>query len=358
MKNTLLLPNGSPKPATISDVARAAGVAKTTVSYALSGKGQISPQTRELVLQTAKELGFEPNLHAQRLSNGRCKTTVGLFSLYLDMGVGAQKIRAIQGLLLRRGYHMPIHTCGYYQEDAELQVSMLAELRRTRPVAIICNTMGLSAGALAELRRHQAEGGVLVCYDYPLDLDCDQVIFDREDNTYQAARHLLELGHRRLGHATHNSLQSGDARTRGFARALKEFGLSLEDAWAFGADQPLDYEAGGRAIAQRFLSLPQGERPTGVCIVNDYAALAFMAEVSSAGLRVPEDVSVVGHDDLFLANSFSPPLTTSAHPTQALAEKIVELLCSRLDGASTLPPRRITVCGELKVRQSTCPPID
>ena len=203
----------------------------------------------------------------------------------------------IQGLLSRQGLQAPLFTCGYDYKNREAQAWLIDNLIRQRPRAIICNTQSLNAAAIEELRLYQEEGGLVVCYDFPIDLECDQVIFDREDNTYQAARHLAQWGHRRVGLAVHHFLQKDDARCKGYGRALDEAGLKPRDEWLFEGAQHLDYEAGGQEIAAQFLRLRRSSRPTAMCIVNDQAALAFIAELMQAGVRVPDDVSVVGHDN-------------------------------------------------------------
>lgn len=349
-------PNGAglKKSPTIQDVARAANVAKATASYALSGKGHLSPATREHVLRAARQLGFEPNVHAQRLSNGHSHDMICLFSLYLDLGVGAQKMQVIQTLLSQSGHQVPIYTCGYNHQDEALQKSLMFGLRRQRPRAVICNTQDLGEGAREELALMQREGTLLACYDYELDLPCDQVIFDRDDNTYQTARFLLQSGHRQIAFLHHMRHLENGPRSRGFERALAEAGLKPEPGQYFSADC-LDYEEGGQRMAQWYLGLPHAKRPTGVCILNDFAAHAFITEVRAAGIAVPQQLSVVSHDDLPVARYGATPLTSVSHPATEIARQTARLLESRLVGEYSGPPRKVMVRGELKVRQSSAP---
>lgn len=345
------------KPITIQDVAQAAGVAKTTASYALSGKGQLSSATRESVIKVAHELGFEPNFHAQRLSNGRCHDTIAIFASRLDLGVLAQKVQLIQRALVREGYRAPVFAGGYDVDNQpvseEETKALLADVRRQKPVAVIVNSPSLGDAAWDELRRLCDEGGALVLYDHEFpqqsaQLQCDTVIFDREDNTYQAARHLLELGHRELGLFMPGQQQNFPFHPRfcGFARALSDFGLKPNVDWFFCGGQ---YEAGGATLAKRFLELSR--RPSGMCIINDDAAVAFIAELGRAGVKVPDEVSVVSHDDLPIARYFPIQLTTVSHPVEEIAEAVVQILLERLRSPQKSPQTRV-LRGQLYARQS------
>ncbi|MBC8101727.1 MAG: LacI family DNA-binding transcriptional regulator [Cytophagales bacterium] len=335
--------------ATINDVAAAAGVTKATVSLTLSGKRQPSPETRDAILRAAHDLGYEPNPNARSLATGRRDTTVGLFALYLDFGVATHKIGIIQSRLGAQGFQVPLYTGGYGQNIGKpAQIALLREVLRSRPRAIICHTEILNPETRQDLKRFQEEGGFVVGYDYPDMLDCDQVILDREDNTYQAARHLLEGGHRRIGFYLPGPLKPGHPREVGFRRALAEFDAAVEERWIFHGGE---YMEGGARLASAFLAL--SDRPTAMCIVNDEAAAAFIAEIGRNGLRVPENVSVVSHDDIAIARYSPVRLTAVSHPVEAIAQTVVDLMLDRLTERFTGPARRVFVRGKLTIRESS-----
>ncbi len=348
----------SEKAMTLEDLASTLGMSRSSVSRAFTGNGRIAPQTREKVLKAARELGYQPNLHAQRLAGGRCQNTIGLFSLGLDYGVTTQKIKLIQQLLSDQGFHVPLYAYSDYTSVAVVkQAELMSVLRRQQPRAIVCASRGLEPDALLELKKYHDEGGIVVCYDYPIELDCDQVIFDREDNNYQAARHLLELGHRDLGLYIEGE-QTPDpempligSRVAGFERALGEYGAPVNEAWKFhGAGA----EEGRALLARQFLALSQ--RPMGVCIVNDRAATTFVNEVQRAGVKVPTDVSVVCHDDQPVASYGAVRLSSATHPAQEIAQSVIELLSSRFDGSYPGEARRKWVRGSFIERDSTSAP--
>lgn len=336
----------------LQDIARHLGVHPMTVSRALSNNSRISEATRESVRIAAEEMGYRPNLTARSLRQGRNSKSVPLFAAFLDAGLNTQKIEAIQSLLSAEGYETPIHSCGFHNQMGPLQAEMLASLRAAQPAAIVCNSMLLTPPALEELRAWTAAKGVAVMYDHDFDIDCDRVIFDRIDASKKAVNHLLELGHTRIGYAHHSSVHGVDPRKLGVEQALGENGLRLADRWTLRADQPNKHTQGGCELAQQFLALPVAERPTALCIVNDLVALAFIAEVQKNGVRVPEDLSVVAHDDQPFAEFASVPLTTVTHPAEVIAQQVVRVLKERLAG-STEPAQRVVVQGQLIARASS-----
>jgi DNA-binding LacI/PurR family transcriptional regulator len=332
---------------TLMDVALASGTSKGTASRALRDHGYVAAETRAAVLEAAKKLGFQANPHARRLSNGRCHDTIGLFALGLDSGVGIKKLQMVQHLLSARGFDVPVYA---YIEGSNLvvdEVELLRALCLQRPRAIVWGPSAMTATAVEELQRYQDSGGIVLSYDHSTPLACDQVLFDRRDNTYQAARHLLELGHRKVGF--YNVHTINPVRLEGFEKALQEFGLKMNGNWLFSGG--ID-EDGGAHLAQLYLEMPESERPTALCVVNDASAAAFIAEVGRQGIRVPEDVSIVGHDDLPVAKYSPLRISTVSHPVEEITRHVVELLCSRLENSRPSSPQTIVVKGSLVARES------
>ena len=355
MKSEALL---SPNPVTrrtvvrLSDVAQHMGVHPVTVSRALSGNGGMSESTRATIVKAAEELGYRPNVAARSLRKGHNPKLVALFAGYLDSGKNTQKLEAIQNLLGAEGYETPIHSCGFHNQTGPLQTEMLAGLRTQRPAAIVCNTLLLTPPALQELSSWIEEGGTTVIYDHDVEVACDRVVFDREDAGYRAARHLLDLGHTRIGYAHHSTVHGGDERLLGVRRALGEAGLALREGWVLRADEPTDHVLGGRGLAAQFLALPVAERPSALSIVNDLAAMAFISRLGENGIRVPQDLSIVAHDDQPFAAFAAVPLTAVSHPAGEIARHVVRLLLARLRGDLTAPVQRILVRGQLVERAS------
>jgi DNA-binding LacI/PurR family transcriptional regulator len=343
---------------TMRDVARHVGVTTMTVSRALNGTGRIAESTKLAVRQAMEELGYEPNLNAQRLAGGRDERTVALMVPKLDFDVTLRKMTALQELLAERGYSVPLHAFGPLTSPKTDEHFQLAhELRRQKPRAIVCKLGTLPPSAQQEIRAYQQEGGTVISFNEGTDLECDQVLFDREDNNYQSARYLLSLGHRDIGFwstSTYNQSKIASDRLNGFRRALREFGVAERDEWVMQAGNHTCNEKSGAELAQSLLAMKH--RPTALCIVNDSASQACIAGLMRGGIRVPQDISIVSHDDLPIAQYGTVPLTVVSHPIREMAEAIVKLLVDRLENNSDAPPRCVTLKGELRVRDSTAPP--
>jgi DNA-binding LacI/PurR family transcriptional regulator len=292
------------------------------------------------------------NPHAQRLAQGYGHDAIGLFTLDINFDFGTRILKLIQHTLSDGGFEVAIH--GYdrhMNRQRSDQRALIASLRRQRPRAIVCSSVGLEAEALVELRRYQEEGGIAVCFQHPVADDLEQVVFDEEVTVYCAARHLLELGHRRIGLCHHGQPKPRHPQTKGFRRACRESGVPVRDAWIFHSGT---YEENGARLAARFFDMT--ERPTAFYIANEQAASAFVNEVTRQGVRVPDDVSVISLGGTATARYCTVPLSTMACPYEEIARQVVELTLSRIDGRYVGPPRRVVFEGELVARQSTAAP--
>jgi DNA-binding LacI/PurR family transcriptional regulator len=335
---------------TINDVALAAGVGKATVSLSLNWRGNISTATRERIFLAARELGYSPNGHAQSLSRGH-SSVVGVLSVTMFPGVHTHAVEAIQDIVTRRGYDVPQYGFGMRgTADPEYQVRLFESLRSQRPRAIICHLtphLYYNATLMRGLHDYQESGGTVVCYGDIFGLPFDLVVIDYEDLTYRATRHLLELGHRQLGLFVAGLNTPLETRPDGFRRALAEFGIEPRPEWIFDGSS---WESQGAQLGESFPSWQ--DRPTAMVIPNDTAAGTFINGALRAGVRIPEELSVVANFDEPLARHWMPPITTVAFPVENLANAIADYLCSRLEGNYTGEPRRHLVRGELIVRAS------
>lgn len=346
------------RPPNIHDLAAALGMHKSTVSLGLSGKGNVSQKTRAIIRAKAREMGYEPNPLAQRLATNTGNKQVMLCARTLDVGVTTEKLLLIQQKLVENGLEAPIYTLsGDGRGQEENQAKQMRQLCRQHPRAVVCSAQAIHESTFAELAAYQEDGGIVVSYDVEIPLECDQVVFDREDNAYQAARYLIQAGHRDLGlalsaprHESGEFFFVQNARFRGFKRAMDEAGLELRSEWLF---EESVYEIGGANLAARFRKLKR--RPTGMCIVNDYMALTFMLEVQRAGVQIPDELSVIGHDNQAIADYCPVPLTSATHPEAEIADAVLRLLTERLAG-SQQATRKVTVRSQLVERKSVAAP--
>jgi LacI family transcriptional regulator len=336
------------KTVTLRDVAALAGIDKATASRALNGKGYVSSQTREAAFKAAKELGFQPDLYAQRLAEGRNRKVISLLPSN-DLGVLTQQAYLIEHCLDELDFEVQTYNVpNWVSHLEERQIALFNKVRRQRPGAMIIGS-SFVPGVLPELQLFQEEGGVVVVYDTEVDLECDQVPFDNLHRAYIATRHLLELGHRKIGFCFHGLVQPDSVERAGFSRALEEYCVAVQEKWLFAGG---NYEEGGARLAEAFLAW--SEKPTALCIVNDVSASTFVTILARNGLKVPNDVSVVGFDDAPAARYALVPLTTVSYPLEAIGHHVVEFARSRLKGYDG-PPRRVVVQSELITRSSSAP---
>ncbi|HEY3328541.1 MAG TPA: LacI family DNA-binding transcriptional regulator [Capsulimonadaceae bacterium] len=342
------------KPLTLIEVAQRLGVSKSTVSAAFTGKGTITAARREAVMRAAIDLGYEPNPYAQRLVQGSRSDMICIYTPNMGAGAFSQVIEGLQSAIVERGISAPIHIAGRHRGEAEYQLSVLRGLRLQRPKAMVCSLRNLLPELRAELERYALSGGILIGADGYVseDLGCDWVRFDRQRNAYLATKYLIDHGHTKIGMYTPSPSKldrlSGDTPVLdGFSQAHREYGLAVRPDWLM---QQSYYEDGGMWLAKAFLALD--DRPTAMFVINDNAASAFVQQLYRAGVRVPEDVSVFGHDNAAPAASCMVPLTTISWPMQPMVSALEDMLFSRTSGEYMGLRREVVLHGELTVRDS------
>jgi DNA-binding LacI/PurR family transcriptional regulator len=333
--------------ATIYDVARAAGVTAATVSVALSGRGVVSRKTREHILRCAQDLGYRPNLVARSLTTGQTHT-IGLVVYDITNPFYGEVALAVEQRALRSGYRVTFaNTMG----DPSLGADLLDELAARQVDGIIAMAGGLSASAV----RNAAANGVPIV---PCMWDEDEkhglttcIGIDFATGARLVADHLFGLGHRRIGMVGTYAFDDPTIRTReaAFRDRLAELGHPIDPALWYTAHDTLEtgYEAG-----RQLLSL--ADPPTAVFAANDVMALAFMAAARDLGIAVPEQLSVVGFDDVMLSRYVSPRLTTIHIEKSELMAQATELLLKLIAGEDA--PGPVMIVPALVVRESTAPP--
>jgi DNA-binding LacI/PurR family transcriptional regulator len=344
------------KRATLKDVAQSAGVAKSTASAALSGKGRMSDATRSAIVQIARDLGYYAHPLAQDLSRGGRHDTISIFSAGLDTGVVTQTILKIQMALYRKGFLVPLHVTSHVSaSDADVQAKAVATVCHERPYAIVCNTDNLHEAALDVLRNHIQGGGAVIAYGFERCLPCDSILVDLEHATFQATMHLLELGHRDIALCWTSPLEKNHPWSRGFRKAFRQFGVAVPDVpapWSYEETYPVASEEGsGQRMAENFLALRR--RPSGLVVINDKIASVLAQTLLKQEVRVPQDVSIVGHDNLPVSAHGTIRLTTVSYPADEIASSVAALLPERT--THTGKSRLLRVRGHLFERDSSAP---
>lgn len=321
----------------ISDVARLAGVSTATVSRVISNPGLVSEDTRATVQEAIRASGYRLNQAARNLRHRR---TGGIVALVPNLAnpFFSQILSGIASVLGPAGYNLLVADTRSAGADMLLDY---AEPSRADGLIVLDGT--LPAAALA------GRVPVVLACEWVPGLSAPRVKIDNRAAAAMAVNHLADLGHRRIGHVTgpQGNVLS-DARQSGTAEALAARGLTLAPDAVYPGDFSLD--SGQRAAAQ-WLAQPLEQRPTAVFLASDEMACGFIGEVQRHGLHVPQDVSVIGFDDIELIAHISPPLTTIRQPRAAIGRLAAERLLAQLNGQ--VEPDDTILPVELVLRAST-----
>ncbi|WP_219415064.1 LacI family DNA-binding transcriptional regulator [Pseudonocardia nigra] len=320
---------------TIRDVAEAAGVSQSTVSRALSMPGLVNAATRERVQAAARELGYQPNRAARGLITGRTGN-LGLIVPDLSNPFFSSVVKGVQAAARAADHSVFIADT---DEDADVEVDLLRALSKQVDGTILCSprapdvelaAVGIDSALVLMNRRVDGRPGVTV---------------DNADGMRQAVAHLAALGHRRIAFvAGPRTSWSNEQRESGLQRSAEASGIELVHVGYF----PPQFEGG---VAAGDLVIASGA--TAVIAYNDVVAIGLLSRLGARGVSVPEQISVVGCDDIGMSAMTHPPLTTVSVPKHEAGRAAVAMLLSLLadnDGAST-PQRELPT--QLMVRAST-----
>jgi LacI family transcriptional regulator len=328
--------------ATIHDVAQAAGVSVSTVSKVINGRYGVSAKTFARVMDVVSELGYESSLIASSLRRGRTDVVGVLvaefepFALALLQGIAEGLEGTGYDLLAYAGSLSGANDAGHTGWERR-SLSRLGGTLVDGAIIVTPTVDSPSATVpVVAIDPHTGEPGTA-------SVDSDSL-----DGALQATRHLIELGHRRIGHLRgRGDLESALLREEGYRRALTEAGIEVDPALIGDGGYRAD-EATEAATAILSLADP----PTAIFAANDLSAIRTLEIARARGLRVPDDLSVVGFDDIPGAAAAEPPLTTIRQPLQEMGETAVRMLLRELgDGSATAEHVRLPT--RLIVRGST-----
>jgi DNA-binding LacI/PurR family transcriptional regulator len=342
----------------IRDVATLAGTSVSTVSNLLNGRpDRMRPETVQRIEAAIGQLGYRPSWTARHLKTGFVPMLGLLVPSVANPSHGAMA-RAVEVAAEERGLQVVL---GNSLRDPERERRYGSEFLDLGIRGMIVGSSPLTLDHFADL---MDRGLTLVAFDLTatlngVDLAIDSVSVDNRKAGYLATRHLIDLGHRRIGYVSGATATfSRKERHRGYQEALAEAGIPLDPGLvcaspaAFGFDDTNAAEH-GRAAARELLD--QSPPPSAIVAFNDMHALGACAAGRDLGLSVPRDVSIVGIDDIMLGNLVDPPLTTVHQPMDALGKAAVELLSRRLANESG-EPRHIILEPHLVVRASASSP--
>ena len=329
---------------TIADVAKRAGVSKMTVSRVINHSGYTSQETRERVEQAIDELGYVPNVLARSLRFKKTRT-MALVLTDITNPFFTTLARGVEDTASEQGFSVIFCNTDESEVDEAEYLNVLVQKQVDGLLLVPASCASKSAAFL------QDRGVPFVVLDRRLpDVRVDTVRGDSEQGAYELTRHLIALGHRRIAILSGPPEVTTSAdRVAGYRRALGEVGAA-ETRIYYGTFT----QSGGYRMVQDALTIDP--RPTALLAVNNFIAIGAVQALHEAGLRVPDDISVVTFDDLPYASIFEPFLTVANQPTYEMGRLATSLLLQRLAGEGPPDIQEIILPMELIVRRSSGPP--
>lgn len=324
----------------IFDVANKCGLSVVTVSRVLNNSTTVREKNRQKVLDAIKELDYRPNSAARSLARGKTGV-IGLLIMTLHDSFLDAIVQEINEALALHGYYLALSVSDQYnsenghylfQEDRVDGLILLSPVHENEYVL--------------ELKKQKIP---FVLIDNQLQQpSVSSIVVDNFKGGYEAARHLLGLGHKRIAHLCGNEyFLSTRERRRGFMQAMDEAKLTPMHVIQGEYDMSFGYRTAKRWIQE-------GALPTAVFAGDDYIAIGVLNALLEEGIRVPQDVSVIGYDDQVIASQFHPHLTTIRQPAVKIGQTAVDVLLKQIDG-KTKRSATVQLEPELIVRESTAP---
>ena len=327
---------------TIKEVAARAGVSSATVSHVINNTRFVSDVVKQRVQEVMDDMGYRPNVLARSLRQGKTKT-LGLIlpdsanPFYAELG------HALENSAFLNNYNVIL--CN--SDSSIVREHLYFDLLLDKQVdGIILDTEEKDPH---NVKKRLPSGYPIVLVDRNFSENIfDTVLTDNTLGGYLATRYLIELGHRRIACVTGPMSLLGSAnRLQGYQQALAEFGLpEIPNLIYYG-----DFTVGsGHEAAHHLLKRP--ELPTAVFVGNDMMAIGFLRSSIEMKFRIPEDISIVGFDNLELGMYMHPTITSFAQPKEEIGEKAIQLLLARIENPKA-PPQRILIPPKLIIREST-----
>lgn len=335
-------------PITIKDIAKEANVSHTTVSRALRGHPAIATDTATRIQLLADELGYVPNTVARSLKMKRSQV-LGVIVRRITDPFFAEVLHGIEDVLQAEGYSLFL-AASHRDPGREKEIIRLMSERRVDGVIICSTQVDTTHGAY--LKRFNVPS-VLINNQAPQDITYS-VYHDDIEGSRQLTQHLIDLGHRHIAYLGNaNAGRTTADRHTGYKLALTEANIPINPEFFGGS--PNGKPDGGAPVAEQFMRLTP--RPTAIVCFNDMVAVGAIRAIQLANLRVPEDCSVVGFDNIELSAFINPPLTTFDQPKYELGRQAAQMMLQLLNDKDGLDPAGTTIIlqGQLIQRQSSAP---
>lgn len=328
--------------ATMKDIARLAGVSTSTVSHVINKSRYVSDEIAERVNKAAQDLNYAPSALARSLKMNRTRT-IGMLVTTSTNPFFGEVVKGVERSCYHKGYNLIL--CNTEGDSQRMQASINTLLqKRVDGLLLMCSTL---EGERIDVFERYPDIPVVVMDWGPMLFPSDKIQDNSLRGGYIAANYLIECGHKEIGCITGPLIRhQAQMRYEGYKRAVLEAGLDIYPNWIVESDFECEggYEAFNKMLAK-------GPLPSAIFVSNDMMAMGVINAANEKGIRIPEDLSLMGYDDIHIARFMSPALTTIHQPKYRLGKAAVDTLLARLDNEA-LEPQIVQLEPTLVVRKS------
>ncbi|ELU9849418.1 substrate-binding domain-containing protein [Vibrio cholerae] len=330
--------------ATMKDIARLAGVSTSTVSHVINKSRFVSDEIAERVNNAAQQLNYAPSALARSLKMNRTKT-IGMLVTTSTNPFFGEVVKGVERSCYHQGYNLIL--CNTEGDNQRMKASINTLLqKRVDGLLLMCSTL---EGERLDVFDRYPDIPIVVMDWGPILFASDKIQDNSLQGGYMAAKHLIECGHKEIGCITGPLIRhQAQMRYEGYKRALAEAGIAINPDWIVESD--FECEGGYQAFEKLY---QRGKLPSALFISNDMMAMGVIQAASQRGLRVPDDLSLIGYDDVHIAKFMTPALTTIHQPKYRLGKAAVDTLLYRLENPDTTA-QVVQLEPTLVVRSSVC----
>lgn len=335
--------------ATIFDVAKRAGVSKSTVSRVLNHPDSVKEKTRTAIERAIRELNYTPSYFAQGIRTGKTKTIAMLVPEYSNMFY-SEMFRGVEDTALAHGYMVLVCNTERHSNSEE---EYIEELLRRNVDGIIYNTYQINEKTIRYLQEISDKIPVVFMDRiFQKNAEISYVLTDGYNSTRKAVHYLFERGKRKIGYIRNTEdIAVIEERYQGYLQGLKDCGLPVKQEFIYRIEhehEP-DYIRLGRRAAKHYLKLSR--RPDAIMAAIDTIAIGCLLQLRREGVQIPEEINVVGYDNISLSELIEPSLTTIAQPIRKLGQKAGEIVIAKINGEEI--DYQVMYDGELVIRDTT-----
>jgi LacI family transcriptional regulator len=334
---------------TIVDVANRAGVSKGTVSAVINARNTVRPETREHVLEVMKELNFRPRGMARNLKNGNLDKSIAVIIKDLNYPFYTSIATGVKEHANSKGYSVVVASS---ENDHECE-KKFTHLFSTKDIkGTIIAPMVEGTAEIEHLFKLKMINYPFVLLEAVKGIQANVVAIDNQRAIKKAVMYLIDSGHTRIVHfAGPPSSSHTQERIEGFRHAFSESTLVFNKDMIISVGSR--YEEGFAGTLEYFRERSREDYPTAIVCFNDQQALAVLAALKELDIRVPDDISIVGNDDIYYARIYPVPLTTIRAPQHEIGEKAAEILIRNIESSTPLPVEQVVLDTEFIIREST-----